>query len=113
MEEKILAAIRSFDFSDYGCDDMDDLVSDPGLDVGPHLAAHVARALQAEIAAGGAVPTAPCWCARCGRRLVSRDEAGWYCQVLAADPRMPGLTFAGRLHECDGRPHAVTARRPW
>jgi hypothetical protein len=45
-EEKVLAAIRSFSFSDYGCDDMDEIVSDPDLDVGPHLAAHIARALQ-------------------------------------------------------------------
>jgi hypothetical protein len=49
VEEKILAAIRSFSFSDYGCDDMDELVKDPGLDVGPHLAAHIARALQGEV----------------------------------------------------------------
>jgi hypothetical protein len=48
VEETILAAIRSFDFSDYGCDDMDELVSDPDLDVGPRLAAHIARVLQAQ-----------------------------------------------------------------
>lgn len=43
--KKILAAIRSFDFSDYGCNDMDELVSDRSLDVGPCLASHIEDAL--------------------------------------------------------------------
>jgi hypothetical protein len=43
--EKILAAIRSFSFDDYGCDDMMELVADEGLDVGRDLATHIARAL--------------------------------------------------------------------
>lgn len=56
MEEQILAAIRSFDFGDYGCDGMDDLVSDPSLDVGPHLAAHIARALRNDSPPRGSLP---------------------------------------------------------
>lgn len=44
-EQAILGAVRSFSFDDYGCDDMMELVADPDLDVAPHLAAHIARAL--------------------------------------------------------------------
>jgi len=56
VEEQILAAIRSFGFSDYGCDGMDELVSDLSLDVGPHLAAHIARALRSDSPARGSLP---------------------------------------------------------
>jgi len=45
-EEGVLAAIRSFSFSNYGCDEMDELVSDESLDVGPALAQHIAEHLR-------------------------------------------------------------------
>jgi hypothetical protein len=39
----ILMAVRSFSFGSYcGCDEMDDLVTDPKLTIGPDLAAHIA-----------------------------------------------------------------------
>jgi hypothetical protein len=44
-------------------------------------------------------------CARCLHPLVGRDDRGWYYQAPASDPRVPGLTFMDRVHECDGRPH--------
>jgi hypothetical protein len=37
----ILEAIQSFAFSGFGCDEMDDLVSDESLDIGPALADHI------------------------------------------------------------------------
>lgn len=57
-------------------------------------------------------PDGPRYCARCGRALAGQDEVGWYLQVQVSDPVF-GFTFADRVHECDGRPHAVVARRPW
>lgn len=55
----------------------------------------------------------PRWCARCGALLADRDELGWYRQVSLAVRWRPGATFLGRVHECDGRPHAVVDRSPW
>lgn len=48
-------------------------------------------------------------CARCRRVLVDEDELGWYCQVPVTSEEIPGLTFMGRMHECDGKPHLVIA----
>jgi hypothetical protein len=49
-------------------------------------------------------------CARCLRVLVGEDESGWYYQSPESDPEAPGLTFMGRVHECDGKPHEVRLR---
>lgn len=54
----------------------------------------------------GQVPTVR-RCARCRHVLVDEDGQGWYYQVPVTDPRMPGLTFMDRVHECDGKPHDV------
>lgn len=50
------------------------------------------------------------WCARCGHVLTDRDADGWYYQVLVSEAKMPGFTFADRVHQCDGRPHAACFR---
>jgi hypothetical protein len=49
-------------------------------------------------------------CARCQHVLVDEDELGWYYQVPVTDPEFPGLTFAARVHDCDGKPHDVRPR---
>jgi hypothetical protein len=49
-------------------------------------------------------------CARCEHVLVDQDELGWYYQVPATDPEVPGLTFMDRVHDCDGKPHDVRVR---
>lgn len=60
-------------------------------------------------------------CARCGHILVDEDELGLYYQVpvteeLPAGLQAPGLpttlTFMDRVHECNGRPHVLTAETP-
>lgn len=38
---QILSAIKSFDFGDYGMDQMDDIVNDDNLDLGKALADHI------------------------------------------------------------------------
>ena len=49
-------------------------------------------------------------CQRCRKVLVEQDEIGWYYQQPVTDPAAPGLTFMDRVHECDGKPHAVRLR---
>lgn len=45
-KDKILHALKSFDFSDYGCDEVDQIMADRTLDLGPHLAEHIDKALK-------------------------------------------------------------------
>lgn len=47
-------------------------------------------------------------CARCGKPLY-QDADGWYSQVTVTDDEVPGLAFADRVHECDGKPHDVVS----
>lgn len=53
----------------------------------------------------------PRTCKRCGAVLVDEDDQGWYYQVPATDPRIPGFTFMDRVHECHGLPHEVSNRK--
>lgn len=54
-------------------------------------------------------------CRRCRHVLVAEDELGMYYQVPVREnmgPLVPGgpdtwMTFADRVHECDGRPHQL------
>lgn len=54
-------------------------------------------------------------CTRCHRVLVDEDELGLYYQVPVQEnfgPLYEGgpdniLTFMDRVHECDGKPHAL------
>jgi hypothetical protein len=54
-------------------------------------------------------------CVRCGHVLVDEDELGLYYQVPVEQnmgPLVPGgpdvvLTFADRVHECEGHPHQL------
>jgi hypothetical protein len=53
MKEIIIEAIRRFDFSNYGLDDLDELKEQPSTGVGTDswvhdLAAHIARAIEAK-----------------------------------------------------------------
>ncbi len=63
--------------------------------------------LEARIAEHAAARHAVRRCARCGHVLVDEDDAGWYYQTPVTDPRMPGLTFMDRVHECGGQSHDV------
>jgi hypothetical protein len=38
---KILSALRSFSFSNFGCDDIDEIMRDPDLDLLDSLAYHI------------------------------------------------------------------------
>jgi hypothetical protein len=43
---KILGALRTFRFSGYGCDEIDEIIADPSLDLADALAAHIAFSLE-------------------------------------------------------------------
>lgn len=67
---------------------------------------------------GAYLPVAERTCARCAHVLVGEDELGPYYQIPVTEntgPLSPGgpdtvLTFADRVHECDGKPHELPGK---
>ena len=55
-QQVILDAIREFDFDDYGCDEMTEIVRDPDLDLAQALARHISRRLRVVEAKGAKGP---------------------------------------------------------
>ena len=46
MEAVLLAALRSFYFSNYGCDEIDEFMGDDDLELSGDLAAHILSTLR-------------------------------------------------------------------